>query len=100
MLGRRSYTRVTIAQGAEGVLCLSRDVAVTERTEGEWVATSREAGRLGETVLVSMLDEGVTLQAQVVDSKPIVTDGVVRHRLWLRAVAVDLPVANIIHRER
>jgi hypothetical protein len=89
MLGRRSHTRVTITEGAEGVLRLARAVGVSERADGEWIATSREAGVLGETVAIALLDEGRTLSAQIVESKPIVTDGAVRHRLWLRRVDSD-----------
>jgi hypothetical protein len=84
MLGRRSYARVTIADGAEGVLRVARDIGLHERHDGDWTAMSREAGVLGEVVLVDLLDEGITVAARIVESRPIVTDGAVRHRLWLR----------------
>ena len=86
MLGRRSYARVAIVDGAEGVLSLTRDVLLSERTQGEWIATSREPGVLGEMVVVRLVEEGVMVTARVVESRPIVTDGAVRHRLWLRSV--------------
>jgi hypothetical protein len=89
MLGRRSYARVTIAEGAEGVLRLARDIGVSERKDGNWIATSREAGILGETVVVDVLGEGITVAATIIDSKPILTDGAVRHRLWLRRLDVE-----------
>jgi hypothetical protein len=91
MLGRRSYARVMIADGAEGVLRLARDIGVHERHDGDWVAISREAGVLGEIVFVDLFDEGVTLTARVVESKPVLTDGAVRHRLWLRELDPDDP---------
>lgn len=91
MLGRRSYARVMIADGAEGVLRLARDIGVHEGHDGDWVAISREAGVLGEVVLVDLIDEGATLIARVVESKPVVTDGAVRHRLWLRKLDPDDP---------
>ena len=100
MLGRRSYARVSIADGAEGVLRLTRDIGLSERTDGEWIATSREAGVLGETVVIGVLDEGVTLAAKVVESKPIVTDGAVRHRLWLRRLDANEPDARVTNQER
>jgi len=84
MLGRRSYARVMIAEGAEGVLRLARDVGLHERHDGDWTAISREAGVVGEVVLVDLLDEGITVAACIVESRPIVTNGAVRHRLWLR----------------
>ena len=89
MLGRRSYARVMIAEGAEGVLRLARDIGVSEQKDGVWIATSREAGILGETVVVDVLDARISIAARIVDSKPILTDGAVRHRLVLRRVDVD-----------
>ena len=86
MLGRRSYARVTIADGAEGVMQVTRDVVLSERTEGEWIAMSREAGVLDETVVVESFDDGITHVATVVESRPVMTDGAVRHRLWLRRI--------------
>jgi len=86
MLGRRSYARVAIAEGAQGVMRVTRDVVLSERTEGEWIAMSREAGVLDETVVVESLDEGITDVAKVVESRPVMTDGAVRHRLWLRRI--------------
>ena len=86
MLGRRSYSRVTIADGAIGVMRVTRDVVLSERTGGEWIAMSREAGVLDETVVVESLDDGTTHVARVVESRPVMTDGAVRHRLWLRQI--------------
>ena len=86
MLGRRSYGRLAIVDGAEGMLRLTRDVVLSERAPGEWIVTSREAGVLGETVVVGLLEEGPTYVAKVVESRPVITDGAVRHRLWLRRV--------------
>jgi hypothetical protein len=96
MLGRRSYARVALVDGAEGVLRLTRDVVLSERTQGEWVATSREPGVLGETVVVELLGEGATHVAAVVESRPIVTDGAVRHRLWLRRVETNRTASHRI----
>jgi hypothetical protein len=78
-----------IADGAAGVLRLARDIGLHERHDGDWTATSREAGVLGEIVLVDLLDEGITVAARVVESRPFVTDGAVRHRLWLRKLDPD-----------
>jgi len=80
-----------IADGAEGVLRLARDIGLHERHDGDWTAISREAGVVGEIVLIDPVGEGVTVVARVVESKPIVTDGAVRHRLWLRKLDADDP---------
>lgn len=91
MLGRRSYARVMIAEGAEGVLRIARDIGLHQRHDGDWTAISREAGVVGEIVLVDLLDESITVAARIVESRPIVTDGAVRHRLWLRKLDPDDP---------
>jgi hypothetical protein len=91
MLGRRSYARVMIADGAEGVLRLARDIGLHERYDGDWTAISREAGVRGEIVLVDLVDDGITVVARIVDSKPVVADGAIRHRLWLRKLDPDDP---------
>lgn len=89
MLGRRSYARVMIAEGAEGVLRLARDIGLHQRHDGDWTAISRDAGVVGEIVLVDLLDEGSTVAARIVESRPFVTNGAVRHRLWLRKLDPD-----------
>ena len=99
MLGRRSYARVMIADGAEGVLRVARDIGVHERQDGDWTATSRDPGVLGEIVLIDLLEEGVTLTARVVESRPIVTDGAIRHRLWLRKLDPDDPARRAAVRQ-
>ncbi|HLG55713.1 MAG TPA: hypothetical protein VI485_10305 [Vicinamibacterales bacterium] len=88
MLGRRSYTRVAISAGAEGVLSLARDVGI-HLDNGQLVAISREPGVLGETVVVAVPDEGVNILVEIVESRPFITDGAVRHRLWLRRLNTD-----------
>jgi hypothetical protein len=80
-----------IADGAEGVLRLARDIGLHERTDGDWTAISREPGVIGDIVRVDLLNEAVTVAARVVESRPMVTEGAVRHRLWLRKLEPDDP---------
>ena len=89
MLGRRSHARVSIESGAEGVLSLARDISVRMNRHGHLVAISRDAGAIGERVRVVLPDEGTEVVAEVIESKPIVCDGAVRHRLLLRPVDGD-----------
>ncbi len=84
MLGRRSHARVSIEAGAEGVLSLARDISVRVSGDGDLIAISREAAAIGERVRVMLADDEVHLIAHVVESKPIICDGAVRHRLRLR----------------
>ena len=84
MSGRRSHQRFTISTSTEGMLCVLRDVLV-ERAGGDLVATGRHAGIIGETLKMEEAEapEGVLL-VRVIDSRPMVADGTMRHRLVLR----------------
>jgi hypothetical protein len=85
MLGRRSHARVSIESGAEGVLSLTRDIWVrVTGHHGKLVAISRDASAIGERVRVVLPDEEIDVVAEVVESKLIVCDGAVRHRLLMR----------------
>ena len=86
MLGRRSHARVSIESGGEGVLRLTRDVSVRVKGEDQLVAISRDAGAIGERVRVVLLDEQMDIAAEVIESKPVMCDGAVRHRLLLRRI--------------
>jgi len=88
MLGRRSYARVAISAGAEGVLSLARDVGI-HLDNGQLVAISREPGVLGETVVIAVPDEVGNIPVEIVESRPIIVHGAVRHRLWLRRLNTD-----------
>lgn len=88
MLGRRSHARVAI-EGAEGVLSLRRDISVRVNSHGQIVAVGRDAGVIGEHVRVAFPDEQIDVLAEVVESKPVICDGAVRHRLLMRRVGGD-----------
>ena len=94
MLGRRSHVRLSLESGAEGVLSLSRDVAVRVRGDGQLVAISREAAVTGERVRVMLHDDAVDVLADVVESRPIIHDGAVRFQLLLRCHPRDADAIN------
>ena len=85
MLGRRSHVRLSLESGAEGVLSLSRDVAVRVNSDGQIVAISREAAATGERMRVMFHDDDIVVLADVIESKPIIRDGAVRYQLLLRS---------------
>ena len=85
MLGRRSHVRLSLESGAEGVLSLSRDVAVRVNSDGQIVAISREAAATGERMRVMLHDDDIVVLADVIESKPIIRDGAVRYQLLLRS---------------
>lgn len=89
MLGRRSHSRVSIESGGAGVLSLTRDISVRVNDHGQLVAISRDAGAIGERVRIALLDEQLEVSAEVIESKPVICDGAVRHRLLLRRLDVN-----------
>ena len=91
MLGRRSHARVSIESGAEGVLSLTCDISVRVTGDhGALVAISRDAGAIGERVRVVLPDEEADVVAEVVESRLIVYDGAVRHRLLMRPIGGEV----------
>jgi hypothetical protein len=86
MLGRRSYKRYRLVPAADGVLRVLGGVVVQWTNHNEWTAISREAGTVGE---ILMLDLGggespVRYGVRVIDSRPVMIEGAVRHQLRLR----------------
>lgn len=90
MLGRRSHARMSVEPDADGVLSLARDISVRTNGDGHLIAISRDAAAIGERVRVLLADDDVTVVAEVVESKPVVCDGAVRHRLVMRCFGRDL----------
>lgn len=71
-----------------GAMRIAKDVAVHPAGEGLAVV-STTPGVVGEELTLELVsgDEAAELKVMVVDSRPIVIDGAVRHRLRLRTVA-------------
>ena len=94
MLGRRSHARISLESDAEGVLSIARDISVRTTGDGHLVAISRDAAAIGERVRVLLTDDEVTLVAEVIESKPVICDGAVRHRLVMRCSGRDVVSSN------
>jgi hypothetical protein len=94
MLGRRSHARISLESGAEGVLSLARDISVRTSGDGHLVAISRDAAAIGERVRVLLSDDDVTVVAEIIESKPVICDGAVRHRLVMRCFDRDVVSSN------
>jgi len=70
---------------AESVLRILRDVIVHQSGDEEWIAIGREPAVVGETLLLDV-DDGAFLQRLtmcVIESRPVVLDGDMRHRIRL-----------------
>jgi len=88
MAGRRGSPRFEIAN-AEGVLRVLRDVTLDHSNAREVVAIAAEPGLRGEIVTVHVPGNRVGVKAKVVESRPVIVDGTVRHRLRLTPVGKE-----------
>jgi len=90
MFGRRSHARFTLSSSTEGVLSVLRDVVVEQFEGSEIVAISQEAGILDEIMLIEIPDYDATaaVGVQIIESRPVMIDGALRHRLRLRKLEV------------
>jgi hypothetical protein len=88
MSGRRSHSRFTITPASDGVLRILYDVVVQEWAATELIAISREPGIVGEVIALQIVDSRGTMDtaARVTESRPLIADGAVRHRLRLERV--------------
>jgi len=88
MFGRRSHSRFTISPASEGLLRVLNDVVVQQSEDNELIAISREPGVVGEVLGVQIMSRHGTMHtaARITESRPLVADGAVRHRLRLERV--------------
>ena len=86
MSGRRSHPRFAVASPWEGSMRVLKDVVVQRAQQEELLAISHAAGVLGEEMTLDLIGSGKTLalRVHVVESRPVIIDGSVRHRLRLR----------------
>ena len=90
MFDRRRDKRYRLTEPASGVVRMFRDVIVRRQGDEEWIAISREAGVTGETMLLDVAehedsDLGRRIAVCVIESRPVIVDGEMRHRLRLHA---------------
>ena len=85
MSGRRSHIRFELMPACEGRLRVLRDVIVISAEEREAAVLSRDAGVVGEIVILETTAAPASRShVTVVESRPVVVDGAVRHQLRLR----------------
>ena len=85
MAGRRAHPRFAVANPWEGAMRILRDVVVDRTSRDEVMAVSQAPGVLGETMTLDLMGGGVTLgfRVRVLESRPVIIAGSVRHRLRL-----------------
>jgi len=90
VFGRRSHARFNLHPSSEGVLRVLRDVIVQRIDNNEVIAIGREAAAVGEllTVEIAEADAAPGVSVRVVESRPIILDGAVRHQLRLQRIQI------------
>ena len=93
MFGRRSHSRFTINPASDGVLRILNDVVVQPSENNQLIAISREPGVVGDVLAVQILSPQGTMQTvvRIAESRTLVADGAVRHRLRLERVQQTEP---------
>lgn len=87
MSGRRSHVRLNLTNALDGVLRVLRQLRALHRAErGEFVAISSEPAVVGESLSLDLTadDAEVSLPVRVHETRPVVVDGALCHRLVLQ----------------
>ena len=96
MSGRRSHARFVVTPPVEGVVRVPRDVTVQPDGGNDLVVISPVPGVVDDVLIIELSESGAasSFRVQVAGSRPIMVDGVARHRLRLRVIAPGLPGAG------
>src|SRR5262249_40015159 len=85
LLGRRSHPRCVVPASVEGVMSISHDVMGGSRGGKDVRVISREWGARGEGCGLPLAEPNIAnLSVRVLDSRPAVIEGSIRHVLKLR----------------
>jgi hypothetical protein len=89
---RRRAKRFRLREPAEGALRMFPDVVVQRCGDDEWVGVSRQPAAAGEMLLLDVLQsDAATGQSRgrlpvcVIESRPVIVEGNVRHRIRMRS---------------
>jgi hypothetical protein len=85
MSGRRNYHRYGVAN-AGGSLRVVRDVVVQPGAGNEFVVISDEPAAIGDLLTLERMVDGfhTSIEVAVVDSRPAIVNGSMRHRVRLK----------------
>jgi hypothetical protein len=95
MFGRRSHQRFSFSSSCEGTLHVFRDVQIEGLDGDRIVAMGRYAGVAGQILTMELADPaGEVLEVCVTDSRPVVVDGAIRHRMHLQLAGAEGDLAT------
>ena len=88
MSGRRSHPRYAVATPWEGAMRVLRDVVVSRADGNEVHAVSQVAAVVGEEMTLDVMGAGAAMnfRVRVIESRPLMVQGVVRHQVKLAMV--------------
>jgi len=89
MSGRRSHPRYAVATPWDGAMRVLRGVAIQRTDDDELHAISQAPGIAGEEMTLDLMGGGTTmgLRVRVIDSRPVMVEGAVRHQIRLARVS-------------
>ena len=85
MSGRRSHPRFAVATPWDGAMRVLRDVVVDRVSREELLVISQAPAIAGEDMTLDLVGAGTTmeLRVRVLESRPVIIEGTVRHRIRL-----------------
>jgi len=97
MTGRRSHPRFAVGNPWDGAIRVLRDVVVDRTSPDEVLAVSQAPGVLGETMRLDLMGGGLTLalHVTVLESRPVIVGGSVRHRIRLGLVRPPASLTDV-----
>ena len=92
MSGRRSHPRFAVATPWDGAMRVLRDVVIQRSESGDLEAVSQQSAIAGEEMTLDVVGGGETigLRVRVIDSRPMILNGSVRHRIRLALLNGEL----------
>jgi hypothetical protein len=91
MSGRRSHPRFAVATPWDGAIRILRDVVVNRTGDDELLAVCNSAAVVGEVQSLELMGGGyrAVVKVRVLDSRPVIIEGTVRHRVRLGLLDVQ-----------
>jgi len=90
MADRRRDKRFSLSEPAVGALTAFPDVVVQQGADDEWIGISRQPAVTGEMLVLDVLHSDAVegeiwrrLPVCVIESRPVIVDGDMRHRIRL-----------------
>jgi hypothetical protein len=84
---QRYGTKFRLTEPCESSVRVFFDVIVQQSGDVEWIAVSRQAAVVGETLILEIDEDGRRrrIPVCVIESRPVIVDGDTRHRIRLHS---------------